>query len=93
LPAVTIGHDYSLEYGADRLEIHTDAITPGEYILLVDDLIATAGTAQAALSLLQKLSAVVVACAVVIDLPDLGGAQRLRELGVDVFALCQFDGD
>lgn len=93
LPAATIGHDYSLEYGTDRVEIHTDAISPGERILLVDDLIATGGTAQAAVSLLLKLDAVVVACALVIDLPDLGGAQRLRASGVDVFALCQFAGD
>jgi adenine phosphoribosyltransferase len=93
LPATTIGHDYSLEYGADRVEIHTDAISAGERILLVDDLIATGGTAQAAVSLLLKLDAVVVACALVIDLPDLGGAQRLRASGVPVFALCQFDGD
>lgn len=93
LPATTIGHDYSLEYGTDRVEMHTDAISPGERILLVDDLIATGGTAQAAVSLLLKLDAVVVACAVVIDLPDLGGAQRMRESGVALFALCQFDGD
>jgi len=93
LPASTIGHDYSLEYGTDRVEIHTDAISPGERILLVDDLIATGGTAQAAVSLLLKLDAVVVACALVIDLPDLGGAQRLRASGVTVFALCQFAGD
>ena len=93
LPAATIGHDYSLEYGTDRVEIHTDAISPGERILLVDDLIATGGTAQAAVSLLLKLDAVVVACALVIDLPDLGGAQLLRASGEDVFALCQFAGD
>jgi len=93
LPASTIGHDYSLEYGTDRVEIHTDAISPGERILLVDDLIATGGTAQAAVNLLLKLDAVVVACALVIDLPDLGGAQRLRASGVTVFALCQFAGD
>jgi adenine phosphoribosyltransferase len=93
LPAATIGHDYSLEYGTDRVEIHTDAISAGERILLVDDLIASGGTALAAVSLLQKLNAVVVACAVVIDLPDLGGAQRLRDRGIESFALCQFAGD
>lgn len=93
LPAPTIGHDYSLEYGVDRVEIHTDAISAGERVLLVDDLIASGGTALAAVSLLQKLSAVVVACAVVIDLPDLGGAQRLRAIGIESFALCQFAGD
>jgi adenine phosphoribosyltransferase len=93
LPAPTIGHDYSLEYGADRVEIHTDAISSGERILLVDDLIATGGTALAAVNLLHKLNAVVVGCALVIDLPDLGGAQRLRDIGIESFALCQFAGD
>ena len=93
LPAETVGHDYALEYGADRVEIHTDAIKKGEQILLVDDLIATGGTAIAAAALIQKLGGVVIACAFVIDLPDLGGSLQLTNLGLKPFALCEFEGD
>jgi adenine phosphoribosyltransferase len=93
LPAETIGHDYALEYGADRVEIHTDAITKDELVLLVDDLIATGGTAEAAAALIQKLGGVVIGCAFVINLPDLGGAQRLIEGGFKPFSLCEFEGD
>lgn len=93
LPAETIGHDYALEYGADRVEIHTDAVVEGERVLLVDDLIATGGTAEAAVALLQKLKADVVGCAFVINLPDLGGSQRLTNAGVVPFSLCEFEGD
>ena len=93
LPAETIGHDYLLEYGADRVEIHVDAITPGEQILLVDDLIATGGTAEAAAVLIQKLGGFVIACAFVIDLPDLGGSKRLADIGLKTFSLCEFDGE
>lgn len=93
LPAETIGHDYALEYGADRVEIHTDAVAQGEKVLLVDDLIATGGTAEAAVALLQKLGTEIVGCAFVINLPDLGGAQRLSDAGLVPFSLCEFDGD
>lgn len=93
LPAETIGHDYALEYGADRVEIHTDAIAEGEQVLLVDDLIATGGTAKAAASLIQQLGGVLVGCAFVIDLPDLGGSQQLTKLGLNPFALYAFEGD
>ena len=93
LPAETVGHDYALEYGADRVEIHTDAIAIGEQILLVDDLIATGGTAEAAVALIQKLGGVVMACAFVIDLPDLGGSKRLVENGLKPFSLYEFEGD
>jgi len=93
LPAETIGHDYQLEYGSDRVEIHTDAITPGERILLVDDLIATGGTAEAAASLIRKAEGEIFECAFVIDLPDLGGRRRLEEQGMKVFALTEFEGD
>ena len=93
LPAETIGHDYQLEYGTDRVEIHTDAITKGERVLLVDDLIATGGTAEAAATLVKKLGGEVIACAFVIDLPDLGGSVRLRDLGYPIHALCEFEGD
>lgn len=93
LPAATIGHDYQLEYGADRIEIHTDAIVPGERVLLVDDLIATGGTAEAACILIEKMGGAVVECAFMIDLPDIGGRARLERRGHAVFALCQFEGD
>lgn len=92
LPAETVGQDYELEYGVDRIEIHSDAINPGERVLLVDDLIATGGTAEAAVTLIRKLGGDVVECAFAIDLPDIGGTQRLTALGVDVFALTAFEG-
>lgn len=93
LPAETIGHDYALEYGADRVEIHVDAISKGEQVLLADDLIATGGTAEAAIALIHKLGGVVMGCAFVIDLPDLGGSKRLIENGICTFSLCEFEGD
>lgn len=92
LPAETVGQDYELEYGVDRIEIHADAINPGERILLVDDLIATGGTAEAAVTLIRKLGGEIVECAFAIDLPDIGGSQRLTALGVDVFSLTAFEG-
>lgn len=93
LPAETIGHDYELEYGADRIEIHADAINPGERVLLVDDLIATGGTAEAATILIEKIGGKIVECCFVIDLPDIGGRKRLEKKGYSVFALCEFEGD
>ncbi|MBI1175136.1 MAG: adenine phosphoribosyltransferase [Sideroxydans sp.] len=93
LPAETIGHDYELEYGTDRIEIHTDAIEKGEKILLVDDLIATGGTAEAACKLIDKMGGEIVECCFVIDLPDIGGRARLEKHGQKVFALCEFEGD
>jgi adenine phosphoribosyltransferase len=93
LPAETVGHDYVLEYGADRVEIHLDAIAQDEQILLVDDLIATGGTAEAAVALIQKLGGIVMGCAFVIDLPDLGGTKRLAENKLKPFAFCEFAGD
>ncbi len=93
LPADNIGHDYELEYGVDRVEVHVDAITREEQILLVDDLIATGGTSLAAIHLIQKLGGVVMGCAFVIDLPDLKGSQRLKDCGIDVMTLCEFEGD
>jgi adenine phosphoribosyltransferase len=92
LPAQTIGQDYELEYGADRIEIHTDAVSPGERVLLVDDLIATGGTAEAAAALIRKMDAEVVECCFVIDLPEVGGRKRLEKLGLKVHALCEFEG-
>lgn len=93
LPAETIGRDYQLEYGSDRIEIHIDAIQPGDRVLLVDDLIATGGTAEAAARLIQDMGGIVVECCFVIDLPDVGGRGRLEKLGHKVFALCAFDGE
>ncbi|HEY5993485.1 MAG TPA: adenine phosphoribosyltransferase [Gallionellaceae bacterium] len=93
LPAETIGHDYELEYGTDRIEIHTDAISKGEKVLLVDDLIATGGTAEAACKLIEKIGGQIVECCFIIDLPDIGGRARLEKLGHKVFALCEFEGD
>ena len=92
LPAQTIGHDYALEYGTDRIEMHVDAVVKGERILLVDDLIATGGTAEAAVKLIENMNGKVVECCFVIDLPDLGGRKRLENMGHKVFALCEFEG-
>ena len=92
LPAENFGQDYQLEYGADRLEVHRDAIARGERVLLVDDLIATGGTAEAALKLIAMGGGEVAGCAFVIDLPDLGGRARLEQLGYPVTALCAFGG-
>ncbi len=93
LPAERFGEDYALEYGQDRLEIHRDAIAAGERVLLVDDLVATGGTAIAALTLLERANARVVGCAFVIALADLGGRAALERLGIPVTALIAFDAD
>jgi adenine phosphoribosyltransferase len=93
LPAQTLGHDYELEYGTDRVEVHVDAISEGDRILLVDDLIATGGTAGAACKLIETMGGKIVECCFVIDLPDLGGRKRLEKQGHKVFALCEFEGD
>jgi adenine phosphoribosyltransferase len=93
LPAPTVGHDYELEYGTDRIEIHLDAISEGDQVLLADDLIATGGTAEAAVKLIESMGGKIVECCFVIDLPDLGGRQRLTSCGQKVFALCEFEGD
>jgi adenine phosphoribosyltransferase len=93
LPAETIGHDYELEYGADRVEIHTDAIERDERVLLVDDLIATGGTALAAVELIEQLHGQLVEAAFVINLPDIGGMARLHARGIACHALTEFEGD
>ncbi|WP_316860759.1 adenine phosphoribosyltransferase [uncultured Cohaesibacter sp.] len=93
LPGKVVGQDYSLEYGTDRIELHADAIAQGERVLLVDDLIATGGTALAAIELLKRVGGDIVSAAFVIDLPDLGGASLLREKGVDVHSLVAFEGE
>jgi adenine phosphoribosyltransferase len=93
LPGETMGSDYELEYGSDRLEIHVDALRVGESVVIVDDLIATGGTAVAAATLVALAGGVVVECCFVVDLPDLGGRQRLRGRGIASHALCAFEGE
>ena len=92
LPYDTISEDYALEYGTATLELHTDAVSAGSKVLIVDDLIATGGTAIAAVSLFRKLNANVIGCAFLVDLPELGGADKLRSIDVSVTSLCAFDG-
>ena len=92
LPAECFGADYELEYGTDRLEVHRDGVQAGERVLLMDDLIATGGTAEAALALLRTAGALTVGCAFVIELTDLGGRARLERLGHPVLSLARFAG-
>jgi adenine phosphoribosyltransferase len=92
LPHTKVTIAYSLEYGLDEMEMHADAVTPGEKVILVDDLIATGGTAEGAVKLLQQIGADVIAACFVIDLPDLGGAKKIRALGTPVRTLLEFPG-
>ncbi len=92
LPGAVISEEYTLEYGEAVVEIHDDAIQPGEKVLLVDDLLATGGTAEAGLKLIERLGGEVIGCAFIIDLPDLGGRKKLEAMGMDVHALCAFEG-
>jgi adenine phosphoribosyltransferase len=92
LPGKTIQQEYALEYGMATLELHDDALQPGEKVLIVDDLLATGGTAEAGIKLIEALGAQVIGCAFVIDLPDLGGRKHLTKLGMKVHALCEFGG-
>jgi adenine phosphoribosyltransferase len=93
LPGKTVGRDYALEYGTDRVEIHADALRPGERVLIIDDLIATGGTAEATVRLVGDTGAEIVGCAFVIDLPDLGGSKRIADEGFRVVSLCSFEGE
>jgi adenine phosphoribosyltransferase len=92
LPSRTIGQEYSLEYGVDTIEIHADAIPVDARVLLVDDLIATGGTAAAAIELIRRTGGTIVAAAFVVDLPDLGGAHRIAAMNVEVHTLVSFEG-
>jgi adenine phosphoribosyltransferase len=92
LPHKTVSMSYALEYGTDEMEMHVDAVQPGERVILVDDLIATGGTAEGAVKLLRQIGATVVAACFIIDLPDLGGAAKLRALDVPVRTLIAFEG-
>ncbi len=93
LPSKTIDQDYELEYGTDRIEVHMDAINKGDKVLIVDDLIATGGTAEATVKLVKKMRGEIIECCFVIDLPDIGGRARLENMGQKVFALCEFEGE
>ena len=92
LPGTTISQDYTLEYGEAIVEIHDDAISAGERILVVDDLLATGGTAKAGIKLIERLGGDIIGCAFVVDLPELGGRKKLDAMGMDVHVLCEFEG-
>ncbi|MGD9783435.1 MAG: adenine phosphoribosyltransferase [Hyphomicrobiaceae bacterium] len=92
LPWKTIGQEYTLEYGVDVIEMHEDACKPGERILIVDDLIATGGTAEAAVKLVKRSGGEIVGATFIVDLPDLNGGKRLRQMGVEYHALMAFEG-
>ncbi|MDC6167007.1 adenine phosphoribosyltransferase [Paucibacter sp. XJ19-41] len=92
LPFTTVEETYELEYGSATVEMHTDAVKPGDRIVLIDDLIATGGTMMAGAKLLQRLGALVVEGAAIVDLPELGGSQRLQQSGLPLFTLVDFDG-
>jgi adenine phosphoribosyltransferase len=92
LPGKTVEQAYQLEYGEAVMELHDDALQPGDKVLLVDDLLATGGTAEAGIRLVERLGAQVAGCAFIIDLPELGGARRLQNLGMQVHSLCAFEG-
>jgi adenine phosphoribosyltransferase len=93
LPYETVRIAYSLEYGIDEMEMHKDAVKPGEKVIIVDDLIATGGTAEAAVKLISQMGVEIVAACFVIDLPDLGGRKKLEALGVPVHTLIAFEGE
>ena len=93
LPAEVVRHEYKLEYGTDTVEIHKDAIVKGVKVLLVDDLLATGGTALAAATLIEKLGGVVAEMAFIVNLPDVGGQKKLKEKGYNVYCLTEFEGD
>ena len=93
LPYTTLSVEYELEYGTDTLEIHTDSVEPGDRIFLIDDLVATGGSAGAAIELIRQSGGTVVGAGFVIDLPSLGGRQKLEEMDVPVRALMQFEGE
>ncbi len=92
LPFTTVAESYELEYGSATVEMHTDAVQPGDRVVLIDDLIATGGTMMAGRRLLERLGATVIEGAAIVDLPELGGAQRLRDSGLPLFTLVAYDG-
>ena len=92
LPGKVISQEYQLEYGSDKMEIHAAAFIPGTKVLLVDDLLATGGTAMSAIALVEKLSGVITEVAFIIDLPDIGGSKKLQDNGYKMFSLTEFEG-
>ena len=92
LPGTTISQDYKLEYGEAIVEIHDDVIEAGERILVVDDLLATGGTAEAGITLIERLGGDIVGCSFIVDLPELGGRKKLESMNMDVQVLCEFEG-
>ena len=92
LPADTVSESYALEYGEATLEVHRDGLKAGERVVVVDDLLATGGTAAAGITLLERLGAEIVSCAFIVELPDLGGRPNLEAMGMDLHAICAFDG-
>lgn len=93
LPYETIEEEYTLEYAKETVEIHKDACKPGDRVVLIDDLIATGGTMKAGANLIEKLGGKVMEAAAIIDLPDLGGSKVLKDSGIPVFTICEFEGD
>lgn len=93
LPAEKVSHEYALEYGTDTIEMHKDSITEGTRVLLVDDLLATGGTAVAAATLIEKLGGIIFEMAFIVSLPDVGGAKKLSEKGYKFYSLAEFQGD
>ena len=92
LPGKTITQDYVLEYGKATLEIHDDALAAGDKILLVDDLLATGGTAEAGITLVEKLGGEILGCSFIVNLPELGGSKKLEKMGIPIHILCEFEG-
>ncbi|MEO5349095.1 MAG: adenine phosphoribosyltransferase [Magnetococcus sp. YQC-3] len=93
LPGETVSQEYALEYGTDTMEIHKDAIAPGQKVLIIDDLLATGGTAAAAAALVEKLGGKVIEMAFIVNLPDIGGEKRLKAMGYSLFFQTEFEGD
>jgi adenine phosphoribosyltransferase len=93
LPYKTVHHEYELEYGKDKIEVHVDAIKKGDKVLIVDDLLATGGTCMAAATLVKKLGGDIVEMAFIVDLPEVGGRKRLTDAGYKMFTLCEFEGE
>ena len=92
LPSTTIAQDYELEYGKATLEIHEDALSAGDKVLIVDDLLATGGTAEAGIALVEKLGGEILGCSFIVNLPDLGGSKKLKKMGISTHILCEFAG-
>ena len=93
LPYKTIEHEYELEYGTDKIEIHIDSLKKGDKVLLIDDLLATGGTGLAGAKLVEKLGGKIVELAFIVDLPEVGGREKIKQAGYKVFSICEFEGE